>query len=112
MGKEVCRGSGRKQTLLRCLADRSLPIYELHSAAVPELGADIVQRHDILAELEVIGQLIGASEVGQEVDDVLLLAGEVLCKLVATLLKLLLRSELDNLLALLRGVFSGGLALA
>jgi hypothetical protein len=85
---------------------------ELHSAAVLELGADVVQCHDILAELEVVGQLIGTSEVGQEVDDVLLLAGEVLGKLVTTLLKLLLSSELDDPLALLREVFSGCLALA
>lgn len=85
---------------------------EPHSAAVLELGADVVQCHDILAELEVVGQLVGASEVSQEVNDVLLLAGEILGKLIATLLKLLLSSELNNLLALLREVFSRGLALA
>jgi hypothetical protein len=43
---------------------------------------------------------------------VLLLAGEVLSKLVATLLKLLLGGELDDFLALLREVFGGSLALA
>lgn len=71
-----------------------------------------MQCHDILAELEVVGQLVGAGKVGEEVDDVLLLAGEVLRKLVATLLELLLSSELDGLLAFLRDVFGRGLALA
>lgn len=85
---------------------------ELHSAAMLELCADLVQCHHILAKLEVIRQLIGASEVGQEFDNVLLLAGKVLLKLVTALLKLLLSGELDDLLALLSDIFGRGLALA
>jgi hypothetical protein len=68
--------------------------------------------HDILTELEVIGQLIGTSKVVQEVNDMLLLAEEVLGKLVAALLELLLGSELDDFLALLGNVFCRSLALA
>lgn len=80
--------------------------YELHSAAIaaPELGADLMQSHDILAELQVIGKLIRACEVGEEVNDVLLLADEVLRELLTTSLELLLSSELDHLLALLGDV--------
>jgi hypothetical protein len=54
VGKEVCRESRGKQTLLRRLADRSLLMSKLHSAAVLELSANVVQRHDVLAELEVV----------------------------------------------------------
>lgn len=104
---ESCRKHpGAKQTLLRRQADRSLLLSELHSAAiaVPELCADFMQSHDILTELEIVGQLVGTSEAGQEVDDMLLLVEEVLGELVAALLELLLSSELDDLLALLSDV--------
>lgn len=84
----------------------------LHSATVLKFRADVVQCHDILAELQIVGQLIGTSEVGQEFDDVLLLVDEVLGKLVTTLLELLLGSELDDFLTLLGEIFSGSLALA
>jgi hypothetical protein len=88
--------------------------WALHSAAVaaPELCADVVQRHDVLAQLEVVRELVRTGEVGQEVNDVLLLAGKVCCKLLAALLELLLSSELDYLWALLYDVLCRSLALA
>ena len=93
-------------TVYRCWA--------LHSAAVaaPELCADVVQRHDVLAQLEVVRELVRASEVGQEVNDVLFLAGEVCCELLTALLELLFSSELDYLWALLCDVLCRSLALA
>ena len=88
--------------------------WALHSAAVaaPELCADVVQRHDVLAQLEVVRELVRTSEVGQEVNDVLFLAGKVCCELLTALLELLLSGELDYLRALLCDVLCRSLALA
>lgn len=92
--------------MLRRQADRGLLKSKLHSAAVaaPEVLADVVQRHDVLCEGQILREFVGTSEVGKEVNDVLLLADEVLGELLAALLKLLLDSELDDLLALLDDV--------
>lgn len=100
--------------MLRRQADRSLLVSGLHSAAIAalELGADLVQCHNVLAKLEVIRKLIRTMEVGQKFDDVLLLVEEVLCELVTALLEHLLCSELDNLLTFLADILCGSLALA
>jgi hypothetical protein len=114
MGREVVEIQERNKPCSGVAADPVYLYLSFHSAAVaaPELCADAVEFHDILAKPEVVGQVLGASKAAQEVDDVLLLAGELLCKLVAALLELLLGSELDNLLALLRNILSGSFALA
>lgn len=69
-----------------------------------------MQSHNILTELEIVGKLVRASKVGQEVDDMLLLADEVVRKLLTASLELLLGCELDSLLALFGDVLSGSFA--
>lgn len=86
----------------------------IHSAAVvlTELGADVVQANDFLRKLDVVAQVVGVAQVVEDVDDLLLLAQELLGHLFACLLTLLLRSDLGSLLALLDSFLSGSLALA
>lgn len=71
-----------------------------------------MERHDVLAQLEVVRELVGAGEVRQKVNDVLLLASEVGGELLAALLELLLRGELDHLLAFLGDILCRRFALA
>jgi hypothetical protein len=71
-----------------------------------------VKLHHLLAEVEVIAEVARAGEFGQEVDNVLLLAEELLCQLVAALLELLLGRDLHHLMALLVALLGTSLALA
>lgn len=86
----------------------------LHSAAedISVLSADVVEANDLLRQLDVVAELVGGTEIGQNINDVLLLAQELLGEGLATLLALLLGSELDNLDALLTSLLSRRLALA
>jgi len=65
-----------------------------------------VKSDDLLGQLNVVTKITWRGEVGQDVDDVLLLRQEVLGESIATLLALLLSSKLDHLDTLLRALFS------
>jgi hypothetical protein len=80
----------------------------LHSAAedISVLSADVVKADNLLCELNVIAKITGSAEVCQDIDDVLLLAQELLGEGLAALLALLLSSELDDLGTLLAGLLS------
>lgn len=86
----------------------------LHSAAedISVLSADVVKTDDLLRQLDVVAELVGGTEIGQNINDVLLLAQEFLGKGLSSLLTLLLGSELDNLNALLTRLLGRRLALA
>jgi hypothetical protein len=86
----------------------------LHSAAedISVLSADVVEANDLLRQLDVVAELVGGTEIGQNINDVLLLAQELLGESLSSLLALLLGSELDNLDALLTSLLSRRLALA
>jgi len=64
-----------------------------------------VKSDDLLGQLNVVTKITWRGEVGQDVDDVLLLRQEVLGESIATLLALLLSSKLDHLDTLLRALF-------
>jgi hypothetical protein len=85
----------------------------IHSATIvlAELGANVVQSHHLLGELKVVTQIIGVAQVAENVDDLLLLAHELLGELVTLLLALLLRCDLDNLVSLLTSLLGRSLAL-
>jgi hypothetical protein len=77
-----------------------------------EPGADVVQPNDFFRELDVVSQIAGAAEVAQDVDNVLLLAQELLSQRVACLLALLLGGYLCRFLASLASILCRCLALA
>jgi hypothetical protein len=85
------------------IADGYLPDLEVHSATedVSVLSADVVKTNDLLGQLDVIAKITWSAEICQDVDDVLLLAQELLGKSLAALLALLLSSQLDYLSTLL-----------
>jgi hypothetical protein len=85
-----------------------------HSAAIvlTELGADVVQADDFLSQLDVVTQIVWVAQVAEDVDDLLLLAQELLGELVTCLLARLLGSHLGDFLTLLARFFSRCLALA
>jgi hypothetical protein len=75
----------------------------LHSAAedISVLSADVVETDNLLCQLDVVTKVAWGAEVGENIDDVLLLAHELFGKSLSALLALLLGSKLDNLDALL-----------
>lgn len=75
----------------------------LHSATenISVLSADVVKADNLLCQLNVVTEVAWVAQVGQHLNDVLLLGKELLSKSLATLLALLLGTKLDNLGALL-----------
>jgi hypothetical protein len=64
----------------------------LHSATedVSVLSADVVKSHNLLCQLDVVAKIAWSAKVRQNIDDVLLLAQEVLGESLSALLALLL----------------------
>jgi hypothetical protein len=94
--------------LVAVSADRVYQTRVLHSAAedISVLSADVVKSDNLLCELNVVPKITWSVEVHQDIDDVLLLAQELLGEGVAALLTLLLGSKLDDLDALLASLLS------
>lgn len=86
----------------------------LHSSAVAlaVLSTNVVQTNNLLGQLDVVTKVARVAEATKNVDNVLLLAQELLQKLIALLLPELFCRDLDDLLAPLRHIFSRHLALA
>jgi hypothetical protein len=86
----------------------------LHSAAedISVLSADVVETDNLLCQLDVVTKVAWGAEVGENIDDVLLLTQEIFGKSLSALLALLLGSKLDNLDALLTSLLGRSLALA
>jgi hypothetical protein len=84
-------------------ADEVYQTRVLHSAAedIPVLSADVVKTNNLLCELNVVPKITGSAEISQDINDVLLLAQELLGEGLTALLALLLSSKLDDFDALL-----------
>jgi hypothetical protein len=91
----------------------SLPSINLSTAEILlELSRNLVEANNFLGELDVVTEVTRPAEVGQNADDVLLLAQESILELPASLQELLLGRRLGDFLALLAAVISGRLAFA
>jgi hypothetical protein len=60
-------------------------VCKLHSASIvlAVLGADVVEADNLFGELDAVAQIVGVAQAVEDVDDLLLLAQELLCQLVA-----------------------------
>lgn len=70
-----------------------------------------MQTDNLLGQLNVVAEIVGAAKVAENVDDVLLLAEKLLGKYIALLLAELLSSGLDDLWTLLNNILRCSLAL-
>ena len=71
-----------------------------------------MKANNLLCQLDVVAKVTWVAQVGQHIDDVLLLGEELLGEGLPTLLALLLGSKLDHLGTLLARLLSRSLALA
>jgi hypothetical protein len=85
------------------IAEGCLPNVGVHSATkdISVLSADVVEADDLFGKLNIVTEITWSTEVGQDVDDVLLPAQELPREGLATLLALLLGGKLDYLDTLL-----------
>jgi hypothetical protein len=105
--------SGVRQTLIKCHSRRNLLDDDLSAPeALSVLSADVVQTNNLLRQMNVISKVAWAAEVGEDVDDVLLLAQEFRGQCLTSLLAKLFSRQLDNLWPLLGNIVCGSLSLA
>lgn len=92
----------------------TLPRHILPSATedISVLSANVVKADNLLCQLDIVTEVAWVAQVGEHLDDVLLLGKELLGERLATLLALLLSSKFDNLGTLLSRLLGRRLALA
>jgi hypothetical protein len=92
VGIQAVRGRSDKPLFGRQRRPESTVI-STHSAAVvlTELGGDFVQSKHLFVELDIVLEIAGAAELVQDINELLLLAQELLLELLTCLLTCLLR---------------------